>query len=127
MPCCRPACSAYTFTVRPLRLIGGGAGSLGHDLARSLIERAGLRNSLDRLLHLRIRFELHFETFLLAEGGEKYFLLDLALDPIEIFADVPLGVAYVVPAQVSAQVAHHRVVDFEALGDARPEIGRAHV
>ncbi len=54
---------------------------------------------------------------MLAEGGEEDFLLDLALDPVEVFADFGLGVADVVLAHIGAQVAQYGVVDFEALGD----------
>jgi len=64
---------AGTFTACPqnddsiLGLIRGNPRALRHDLARILVQRARLRQSLDRLLHLRVGFQLHLEAFLLAK------------------------------------------------------------
>ena len=43
-----------------------------------------MRDGFDGFLDLGIGFEKDFETFLSAESGHEDFLLDFALDPIEI-------------------------------------------
>src|SRR5260370_7100892 len=100
------------------------AGALRDDLACVLVKGASLRDGFYRLLHLRVGFQLDLEAFLLAEGGEEDFLLDLALDPVEILAEFGFCVMDVVLAQIGAEVAHYRVIDFKALGNrwARAEI-----
>ena len=49
------------------RLIERAAVALGHNFARVLIERPGLRNGFDAFLHLRVGFEQNFEPILHAK------------------------------------------------------------
>src|SRR6266478_2909201 len=105
---------------RGLGPVRSDAGALRYDLAGVLVQGAGLGNGFHRFLDLRVGLELDLGAFLLAEAGKEDFLLDLALDPVEVFADFGLGVANVVLAHIVAQVSQHSVVNFKALGDGRP-------
>src|SRR6266446_231262 len=105
---------------RGLGPVRSDAGALRYDLAGVLVQGAGLGNGFHRFLDLRVGLELDLGAFLLAEAGKEDFLLDLALDPVEVFADFGLGVANVVLAHIVAQVAQHSVVNFKALGDGGP-------
>src|SRR5258708_16167277 len=88
-----------------------------YELSGIFVEGAGLRDVLHRFLDLRVGLQLDLEAFLLTKGGQEDFLLDLALDPVEIFTDFRLGIVDAMLAHVGTQVAHHAVIDFEVLGD----------
>src|SRR5258708_7599248 len=90
---------------------------LRYDLSGIFVEGAGLRDGLHRFLDLRVGLQLDLEAFLLTKGGQEDLLLDLALDPVEIFTDFRLGIVDAMLAHVGTQVAHHAVIDFEVLGD----------
>src|SRR5260370_32407264 len=102
-----------------LWLVVAGAAALGYDLARIFIERAGLGDGLDGLLHLRVGGEEDFVAFLGAVGGHENFLLDLALDPVEVVGELDFGVLHVVLRKVVAEFAENVVVHFEAVRDDR--------
>src|SRR5258708_10105411 len=88
-----------------------------YELSGIFVEGAGLRDGLHRFLDLRVGLQLDLEAFLLTKGGQEDLLLDLALDPVEIFTDFRLGIVDAMLAHVGTQVAHHAVIDFEVLGD----------
>ena len=95
------------------------AAALGYDFAGVLVESAGLRNGLRGLFDLGIGEQQDLEAFLLAERGHEDFLFDFALDPIEIFGDVRLGVTHIFRGEVVAEGLHHRVVHLKIFGDGR--------
>src|SRR5260221_8463467 len=102
-----------------LWLVVAGAAALGYDLARVFIERAGLGDGFDGLLHLRVGGEEDFVAFLGAVGGHENFLLDLALDPVEVVGELDFGVLHVVLRKIVAEFAENVVVHFEAVRDDR--------
>ena len=53
--------------------------ALGHDLARVLVERFGLRNQVDGFIELRIVLQRHFIAFVQSENAGEHFALDLPL------------------------------------------------
>src|SRR5258708_2218362 len=98
-------------------LVVAGAAALGYYLARIFIERASLGDGFDGLLHLRVGGEEDFVAFLGAVGGHENFLLDFALDPVEVVGELDFGVLHVVLRKVVAEFAENVVVHFEAVGD----------
>src|SRR5258708_15297962 len=100
-------------------LVVAGAGARGYDLAGGFMEGAGLGDGFDGLLHLRVSGEEDFVAFLGAVGGHEDFLLDLALDPIEVVGELDFGVLHVVLRKVVAEFAENVVVHFEAVRDDR--------
>src|ERR1051325_1174121 len=97
--------------------MGGGTGALRDDLASVFIQRPRLRNGVNPRQQLRIGLKLNLEAFLLAKGGQKDFLLDLAFHPIQGFVEFRLVVANILAGEEFAEVRHHRVVHGEILGD----------
>src|SRR5262245_51730035 len=109
----------YVQPVGPLRLVDSCARALRHNLTGILIESPRLRDSLDSLLYLRVRFQQNLKSFLHAEAGHEHFLLDLALDPVLVFRDIAFREAYVLAVQVISQLAHYLVIDCKFLGNRR--------
>src|SRR5258708_21665698 len=102
-----------------LWLVVAGAGARGYDLAGGFMEGAGLGDGFDGLLRLRVGGEEDFVAFLGAVGGHENFLLDLALDPVEVVGELDFGVLHVVLRKVVAEFAENVVVHFEAVRDDR--------
>src|SRR6266404_2136104 len=109
--------TAHSKLRETLRMVCRTTGPLCRNPLRGLIQRPRLGNRIYGLLHLRIRFEQHFESFLLAEAGHEDFLLDLPLNPIARFRHLRFRVPDGVLAQVFAERAHHVVVHFKILRD----------
>src|SRR6201982_1265461 len=89
--------------------------ALSHNLACVLIERAGLRNQLLRLLQLRIFLKLHLVAVVQAEHRGEYLALDLPFDPGQVVLHVRFGELYVLLVEILAELADHRVVGHEVL------------
>src|SRR5260221_13900370 len=100
-----------------LWLVVAGAAALGYDLAGVFIERAGLGDGFGGLLHLRVGGEEAFVAFLGAVGGHENFLLDLALDPVEVVGELDFSVLHVVLRKIVAEFTDDVVVHFKAVGD----------
>src|SRR6202021_127615 len=96
--------------------MSGLAGSaLSHDLACVLIERAGLRKQLFRLLQLRIFLKLDLITIVQTEHRGEYLALDLPFDPGQVVLNVWLGELDVLQVEIFAELSDHRVVGHEVL------------
>jgi hypothetical protein len=100
-------------------LVGAATVALGYDFASVFVEGAGLRDGVDGLLDLGIGFEQDLEAFGSAVVGHEDFLLDLALDPVQIFGVLGFGVLDVVLVQVVLEFLQDFVVDFEGMSDRR--------
>src|ERR1700730_9727716 len=100
-----------------LRMRGLAGLPLGYDLARVLIERAGLRNQFDSLFELRIILQRDLETLIQSEGAGKDFALDLQFKPSQVFLNLGLGVLDVLLIEIFSEFIDDLVVHDEVLGD----------
>ena len=102
-------------SVQSLAVKGSRTVVLGHNALGIVGESFGLRQKVQSLEHLRIRFRPDLQALILTESIDEDLSLDVGLDPVVVIHEISLRVRDVRLIQRLAEVLHNGIIHFEAL------------